>query len=209
MLLQPLWAADAPHSHPVTNIYIVRTAEQMQAPHVITYRVVEWTQERGRWIFPDLGYFDTGYGSGQIWFVGAGGTVQNRRRFDWTQEFYLTQEAGPQSCNRRSLWLWPVVNLRFPKRLASQVVLYPTIPLNHAQHRSLDFDRAKLEWSASSQWLVGAGYAGGLAGSDTWQSNPFLTTTRKTRAGDFEFWLQRTNGGGQVQFRYVLMRGDK
>ena len=30
---------------------------------------------RGRWIFPDVGYYDTGYGKEHIWFTGAGADI--------------------------------------------------------------------------------------------------------------------------------------
>src|SRR5882672_9356998 len=125
------WAAES-GSHPVANIYILRTAEQLQGPHVITYRVFEWAQERGRWIVPDFGYFDTGYGKEQIWFAGAGANLVHSRHIDWEQDLYVSQEAGPESKNRRALWIWPVVSMRFPGRLSAQVAAYPTLPLNRA-----------------------------------------------------------------------------
>lgn len=196
------------NSRPVVNIYIIRTAEQLQAPHVITYRVFEWTQERGRWIVPDFGYYDTGYGKEQIWFAGAGAKLVHSRQVDWEQELYVSQEAGPDSENKRSLWIWPVVNMRFPARLSTQVAAYPTVPLNRAQRWGYDVDRAKLERTLSSKWSVGVGYAGGICDSRTWQSKPFLTATRRSRLGNFELWLQSIPGGSQAQVRYLLVRGE-
>jgi hypothetical protein len=195
-------------SQPAINIYIVRTAEQLQGPHVITYRIFEWTQERGRWIVPDLGYFDTGYGKEQIWFAGAGAKLVHRRHIDWEQELYVSQEAGPDSKNKRSLWIWPVVDMRFPAQLSAQVAAYPTLPLNRAQRWGFDVDRVKLERTVGSRWSVGVGYAGGVCDSHKWQSEPFLTTTRRTPRGNFEVWLQSTPGGSQVQVRYLLVRGE-
>src|ERR1700745_3830623 len=121
VLLLPVasWAAED-GTHPVTNIFILRTAEQLQGPHVLTYRVFEWSQERGKWIFPDFGYFDTGYGKEQIWFAGGGVNLVHPRRLDWEQALYVSQEAGPESKNRRALWIWPVVNIRFPAGLSAQ-----------------------------------------------------------------------------------------
>jgi hypothetical protein len=201
-------AAEALHSHPV-DIYIVRTAEQLQSPHILTYRVVEWEQMRGRWIAPDLGYYDSGYGKEQIWIAGAGAVLVQRRRFSWEQELYVSQEAGPESHNRRSLWIWPVVNLQPKPRLSAQVAAYPTIPLNHAQRWGYDIDRAKIEWAVSPHWRAGFGYSGGLCSERTWQNYPFFTVTRKTPAGNFEAWLQSTPGGGQVQMRYLLVREER
>jgi hypothetical protein len=205
----PIWAADKAQPEPVVDIYLLRTGEALQSPHVVTYRVFEWTQTRGRWIAPDFGYYDTGYGQDQIWFAGAGAEVLSRRHIDWSQEIYLTQEAGPESQNKRSLWLWPVVDLRFVPRLTSEIAAYPTIPLDKAQRRGADVDRAKLEWAASPDWTAGLGYSGGICTARTWQSRPFLTVTRKTRSrGNFEFWLQSIPDGAQVQFRYLLVRDE-
>jgi hypothetical protein len=196
------------HPQPVVNIYIIRTAEQLQTPHVITYRVFEWTQERGRWIVPDFGYFDTGYGREQIWFAGAGAKLVHSRHVDWEQELYISQEAGADSENKRSLWIWPVVDVRFPARFSAQVAAYPTLPLNRAQRWGYDVDRAKLERRLSSRWSFGVGYAGGICDSRTWQSKPFVTTTRRTRRGNFEVWLQSIPGGSQAQVRYLMVRGE-
>lgn len=195
-------------SQPV-NIYVLRTAEQLGSPHVLTYRVVEWEQMRGRWIPFDVGYYDTGYGQDQMWFAAAGMVPKAGPRFRWEQEFYVLQEAGPQSQNRRAFWIWPVFELQPRRRLSAQIAAYPTIPLDRAQHWSYDIDRAKLEWSVTTHWRAGAGYSGGLCGGTAWRSEPFLTVTRSTRAGSIEFWLQSTPGGGQVQMRYALVRGER
>jgi hypothetical protein len=212
LLLFPLgiWAQETTPAKPVLDIFLLRTGEALQTPHVVTYRVFEWTQTRGRWIAPDFGYYDTGYGKEQIWFGGIGAEVLSRRHIDWEQEIYVSQEAGPDSQNRRSLWIWPVVDLRLRPRLTSEIAAYPTIPLDKAQRWGTDVDRAKLEWTASSHWTTGLGYSGGICNTRAWQSRPFLTVTRKTQTrGNFEFWLQRIPGGTQVQFRYVLVRGEK
>ncbi len=193
---------------PVTDIVLLRTGEQLQAPHIVTYRVAEWAQMRGRWILPDFGYYDTGYGKEQIWFTGVGADILHTKHFDWEQEFYVSQEAGPESQNRRALWIWPVLDFRFRPRLTGQFVAYPTIPLNHAQRWGYDVDRSKIEWSISSHWKSGIGYAGGICTTRTWQHDPLLTVTRTTRAGAVEVWLERISGGAQVQLRYMLVRGE-
>lgn len=200
--------AQAENPRPVVNIYVLRMGEQLQSPHVVTYRVAEWEQMRGRWILPDVGYYDTGYGKDQIWFAGGGADVLHSKHFDWEQELYVLQEAGPESTNKRFMWLWPVLDLRFRPRLTAEVAPYPTLPLNRAQGWSFDIDRAKIEWAATSHWKAGVGYSGGVSPSSTCQHRPFLTVTRSTRAGSFEAWLQEYNGGAQVQLRYLLVHGE-
>ncbi len=194
---------------PVVDIYVARAAEQIQAPHVVTYRVAEWVQMRGRWIYPDIGYYDTGYGKDQIWFAGAGGDIVRSKRIDWEQEIYISQEAGPESANKRSLGIWPVLDVRVRPRLTGELDTYPTIPLDRAQRWGWDVDRMKLEWAANSHWRGGPGYAGGLCASRSWQHEPFLTVTRTTRLGSVEVWLERIHGGAHVQLRYYLVHEEK
>lgn len=202
----PLSAESVPH--PATDIFILRSGEQLQSPHIVTYRVAEWAQQRGRWILPDIGYYDTGYGQDQLWFTGVGADLVHTKYVDWEQELYISQEAGPASQNRRSLWIWPVLDFRFRPRLTGQFVAYPTIPLDRAQRWGYDVDRSKIEWHATSHWRAGVGYAGGICSTRTWQHNPLLTVTRTTRAGQFEVWLERIQGGAQVQMRYYLVHGE-
>ena len=199
-------SAQADDRRPVVDIYVLRMGEQLQSPHVVTYRVAEWEQMRGRWIFPDVGYYDTGYGKDQIWFAGAGADVVHSKHFDWQQELYFLQEAGSESRNKRFLWIWPVLDFRFRRRLTAEFVAYPTIPLDRALGWGIDIDRSKIEWAAGSHWKAGVGYAGGLTTASTCQHSPFLTVTRATREGNFEVWLQQISGGAQVQLRYLLVR---
>lgn len=203
-----LRAAPPADSSPVQNIYIVRTTGQLHSPHVVNYRLVEWAQARGSWIVPDFGYYDTGYGRDQLWFAGIGKDLVTRQRFTWSQEVYFAQEAGPESRNQRSLWLWPVIGVRFTPRLSSETVLYPTLPLNRAQRWGFDIDRTKIEWAASPHWLAGAGYSSCVGAKQSWQHKPFFTATRKTHVGAVELWIQRISGGAQVQVRYQLVQGD-
>ncbi|HEY2857549.1 MAG TPA: hypothetical protein VGJ21_03985 [Terracidiphilus sp.] len=206
-LAAPAWANQAEKSE-VSDILILRTGEELNAPHVFTYHVVEWEHVRGRWILPDMGYVDNGYGRDQTWFVAGGAKALVTQHLDWTQELFVTQEAGPDSHNKRSMRLWPIVNVRLPNRLSSQMVPYPTVPLDAAQRWSIDIDRAKLEWTANTRWVAGVGYSGGLNKNRDWASRPFLTTTRRTPAGSFEFWLERMPGGAQLQVRYVLVKNE-
>jgi hypothetical protein len=201
-------SGESDHNRPVVDIYVLRTGEQLQSPHVFTYRVAEWEQMRGRWIFPDVGYYDTGYAKDQIWFTGAGADILHAKHVDWQQEIYISQEAGPESGHKRSIWIWPVFDVRFRPRLTGQFVAYPTIPLDRAQRWEYSVDRTKIEWAISPHWQVGAGYAGGLCASRSWQNNPFLTVSRTTRAGKIETWLEQMSGGAQVQLRYLLVRDE-
>lgn len=200
--------AEPPTTQPV-NIFIVRTAEQVSSPHIITYKVLEWEQMHGRWIAPDFGYYDSGYGRDQIWFTGAGAVLYESPHVHWEQELYISQEAGPESTNRRALWIWPVVNLQPTPRISAQIAAYPTIPLNRSQRLGFDVDRAKVEWRMNSRWRAGVGYSGGMCSQQTWRSEPFVTLTRTTRVGNFEAWLQSTHSGVQMQMRYLLVRGEK
>jgi hypothetical protein len=192
-------SAQADHRQAVIDIYVLRAGEQLQSPHIVTYRVFEWEQMRGRWIAPDVGYYDTGYGKDQIWFAGAGGEVVHSKHVDWVQELYVLQEAGPESTDKRFMWLWPVLDFRFRPRVTGELVAYPTIPLDRAQRWAYDVDRSKIEWAATSHCL---------GASSSCQHSPFLTVTRATRAGNFEVWLQRVPTGAQVQLRYTLVHKE-
>ena len=67
-------------------------------------------------------------------------------------------------------------------------------------------ERAKIERAMGAHWLAGIGYASSVASGQSWKSKPLATVTRRTRAGNFEFWLQRIPGGAQTQFRYLLVK---
>lgn len=195
----------APAGTPVADIYIARTAEQLTSPNVVTYRFVEYAQARGRWIFPDVAYYDTGYGQDQLWLAAVGAKVIGKPRFAWTQQLYFAQEAGPDATNKRSVRIWAVLDARYPHRFTSQVVPYPTIPLDRAQRAGFNFDRARMQWSATTHWRTGIGYSGGIAKDRSWQSMPFVSVTRTTRAGEFDLWVQQNASGAQVQIRYLLV----
>lgn len=204
----PLLASepDTPSPSPSESVYIVRTGERLVAPYTTSYRLVEYVQLHGRWIFPDVGYYDIGHLSEQLWFAAAGGEVYRGAHARWTQEVYFSQEAGSAAKNQRSLWIWPVVDLRFTPRLSAETVVYPTVPLNCAQRWGFDVDRSKLEYLLRRNLTVGAGYAATVGAETDWQNKPFLTTTVNNRTGSWEFWVQRINGGAQLQARYQLER---
>lgn len=196
-----------PSHTPTADIFIARTAESLQSPHRFTYHMFEWAQQRGRWILPDIGYYDNGYGKDQQWFLG-GGPEFFSKHVNYTQEFYVFQEAGPEAHNQRGLWLWTVFNLSAGKRLMNETVFYPTLPLNKAQGWAFDLDRSKTEWLVDPHWKLGGGDSASC--SSACKHRPFFAVTRKTDfGGDYEFWLQRIPAGAQVQFRWQLVRKER
>lgn len=196
-------------SHAPTDIVVVRGSEALQSPHVMGYRMVEWAQLRSIWLLPDIGYYDTGNGKDQLWFVG-GGIDLPKPHVEWSEEIYVAQAAGPEAHNERSMWLWTVFEFNLRKRLTAELVCYPTLPLNRSQDWGFDIDRGKLEWAVKPHWLIGPGYSGtSFSSKSSWQSKPFATVTRKTGTGNYEFWLQRIPGGTQAQFRYMLVHREK
>lgn len=206
--LQPSFAEPA-EPHPLSSIYIVRTGEPLQAPHVLTYHMLEYAQMRGRWIFPDVGYYDAGHWNDGQWFLGAGAEVLHTRKAVWTQEVYFAQEAGSGAQNQRYLWIWPVLDLSFTQRLTAQAVAYPTVPLDQTARWGFDVDRAKLEYAFRPHLRAGAGYCSSKSATSDWINKPLLTATFVHRTGDWEFWLERIPGGAQVQLRYQLVHRDR
>jgi hypothetical protein len=122
-----------------------------------------------------------------------------------TQELFFAQDTGPAAHGARYLWIWPVADFQFTPKLTGEAVVVPCLPLNRAARIQYDFDRAKVEYALSPKFLLGGGYSASKYASDAWLSKPFLTTTVSTREGAFEFWLQKTPGGGQIQMRYQLV----
>lgn len=186
------------------SYYTARTAEQFQAPHVLTYHLLEFAQQRGPWIFPDLGAVDYGHGNYREIFLGAGAVYYHNKTVTLTQILYFAQDTGSAAKHARYLWPWPVVNLQFTPRLSSETVAYVCAPLNKGAYAQYVVDRIKLEYAFNRRFTLGAGYSASKNAHEAWKQKPFLTTTLNSRAGAFEFWLQRLPGGGQLQLRYLL-----
>jgi hypothetical protein len=199
----PRLAAE-PADKPMT-IYVVRTGEQLQGPHVLTYRLFEFIQQRGRWILPDLGYYDVGRFDVQLWYAGAGAELRHFRHAVWTEEVYLVQQEGSTAHNQHALFLWSQIDAKLKPRLTVQAIAYPTVPLNRAQRWGFDIDRAKMEYAVRPHLLAGVGYSASVGADCTWQNRPFVTSTVINRAGSWEFWLERMPGGAQVQMRYQIV----
>lgn len=212
LLLVPGFAATAQaesSADPVVSTYVVRTAVPLQAPHRLTYRLAEFSQQRGRWIVPDIGIYDSSTGKDKLLFAGAGADFRFGRKVDYTQIFYIAQDVGPGSHGARTFWIWPVLDADLSRRWMTEVVLYPSIPLNRAAQAAFDIDRAKLQYAFDRRISLGAGYSSTIYEGSTWANKPFLTATVFSRAGSFEFWLQRIPEGGQVQVRYTLIHADR
>lgn len=199
-----------PTPSPVTDVVVLRTALNAQHPFRTNYRLIEWNQQRGRWLVPDIGYYDDGYGGHQLWFGGGGAEIIHGPHLVWTEELYANQAAGKKTHNERMFWFWTVFDLKLRRNLTAQIVGYPTLPLNHAQDWGLDIDRTKLEWEFKRGWKIGPGYAA-TTFSDTsvWESRPFLTVTHKSGINSYEMWFERIQDGAQVQLRYMLVRDEK
>jgi hypothetical protein len=195
------------HYNPATYIYIARTGMQFQAPHVWTYHLLEYAEQRGRWIIPDLGVYDCG--NYRELFIGGGPVYHHGKIATLTQELFFAQDTGAAAHGARYLWIWPVTDFQFTPRLSAEAVVVPCLPLNRAARIQYDFDRAKLEYALDRRFTLGGGYSASKYASDAWLSKPFLTTTVSSRLGAFEFWLQKTPGGGQIQMRYQLVHAAR
>jgi len=199
-----------PASSPVSDVVVLRTALAAVQPFRTNYRLVEWNQQRGRWLVPDIGYYDNGYFGHQLWFGGGGAEIVHGPHMVWTEELYANQAAGPATHNERMFWFWTVFDFKLRPRLAAEIVGYPTLPLNHSQNWGLDIDRAKLEWEFKRDWKIGPGYAATtFCNQGVWESRPFVTLTHKAGHNTYELWAERIADGAQVQLRYMLVRDEK
>lgn len=200
-------AGESQHAaSPVETTWVVRTGQRMQAPMAATYRLIEYSQQRGRWIVPDVGYYDIGHTRSEIWFAGAGFEMRPNRHIDWTQIFYIAQTAGREAHNERMFWIWPVVDVAFNPRWSAEAVVYPTIPLNRSQRWGLDVDRVKLEYRMKPHMRAGLGLKAATGGGMGWERDPFLTMTCLRDKRNVEFWVQRIPDGAAVQVRYQIVR---
>ena len=188
------------------STWVVRTGQRLQAPYSPTYRLVEYSQQRGRWIVPDFGYYDSGSFGYQLWFTGGGVEMHPAKRITWTQIVYAAQAAGHMSHGERSLFVWPVVDATITRRLTAETVFYPTIPLNRAQRWGFDLDRVKVEYRVRPNLVAGAGFSASTGAGMGWEKRPFATVTTLRGGRSMEFWGERIPGGAQLQVRYQLTR---
>ena len=199
--------SDSPH-HPIVSTLVARTGIPLQAPHKLTYELVEFSQQHGRWVVPDIGTYGTRDESDKLVFAGAGAEFLFRRKIDYTQILYISQAIGPGSHGARTLWIWPVLDVNLAPRWMSEVVVYPTIPLNRAAEAGFDIDRAKLQYAFTRHFSAGAGYSASIYESCSWTNKPLITATVFSRSSAYEFWVERIPAGAQVQVRYTLTHSE-
>jgi hypothetical protein len=192
-----------------STILIFRTGQRLASPFVRTYHYLEFVQARGKWVYPDLGYVDYGHGNYREVFGGAGRTLYNSERVTLVGVLYFAQALGPVAEDAR--YLWPLTNLQFriTPKFTSETFYWPYVPLNDSARFQHVLERSKLEYALRERWKVGVGYGGYRHGESDWEHKPFLTSTVSTRAGAFEFWLQKMPDGAQVQLRYTLVHQQR
>jgi hypothetical protein len=195
-------AATAPSPSPTTSILLLRTGENLQSPFTSTYRLFEFFQIRGKWIYPDLGCVDFATGKYRECFAGFDRIFFDGKRVTLTGAFYFVQATGPAAHSARYFWPNPILDIRFTPKLTSQTSYFPYVPLNRAARIQQVLERTKLEYAFAKHLKAGGGYGAYQFGNGPWQSKPFITTTVKTRAGSFEFWIQKMPQGAQIQMRY-------
>lgn len=187
------------------SIFLARTGESLVGPYIGTIHYLEFFQIRKKWIYPDIGYVDFAHGNYREFFIGGGRTLYDSKIATWDQELLYVQATGPAAESARYLQPWSMLQVRFTPKFTSETVYFGYFPLNDSAHIHHVIERAKLEYALKRRWKIGAGYAGVKFAGVPWVNKPLITTTISTRAGAFEFWLQRIPGGGQVEIRYALI----
>jgi hypothetical protein len=190
---------------PTKSFFLARTGERVNAPQIGIIHYFEFFQIRKKWIYPDIGYVDFAHYNYREFFIGGGRTLYDGKFATWDQELLYLQATGPAARSASYLQPWSMVRVRFAPKLTSETVYVLYLPLNDTARFHHLIERAKLEYALKKRWKVGAGYAGTKPVGGKWLNKPFLTTTISTKAGAFEFWLQRIPGGEQVEVRYALI----
>lgn len=191
-------------STPTTSVVLARTGVNLKQPHTGTYRLIEFLQVRGKWVYPDVGCVDFATGKYRECFIGGGRTLYNGKKLTVTGELYFVQATGPTARSARYLWPNAVVDLRLTPKLTAQTSYVLYVPLNQSARVQQVLERVKVERTLG-RWKVGAGYGAYQYGTGLWQSKPFVTTTVSTKAGSFEIWIQKMPVGSQLQVRYSFV----
>ena len=168
------------------------------------YHYVEVFQQRGRWIFPDVGYIDFDQAKQyREYFVGAGAVLFSSKHLTVIEEGYLDKAAGPSSGDALYFQPWTLVAFSLTPKLGAEAVYFPYLPLNKAARIQHVLERAKLEYDFK-HFKLGGGYGAYQFGDGPWQNKPFVSGTIKVgKMGDVELWLQRSgNGDALIQVRY-------
>jgi len=192
--------------HKTATIVMGRWGEKAEASGINNYHFAEVFQVRRRWIYPDIGYVDFGHNNYREFFVGGGYEVLKGKHISAAAELLYEQATGPFTHNDRWLVPWTIMQFHITPRLGGEASYFAYAPLTSTAIVQHVLERSKLEYRVKSHWKIGAGYAGKKTENTPWQNKPFLTTTFITKAGDFEFWLQRLPQNIlQIQVRYKLI----
>jgi hypothetical protein len=192
-----------------TTLFFARTGQSIVTPYVGTIHYLEFIQIRNRWIYPDIGYIDFAHGNYREFFIGGGRTLVDAKKVSWDQELLYVQATGPAAKSARYLQPWSMVRVQFTPKFSNETVYFLYLPINHAARVQNVLERAKFEYALRKHWKIGAGYAAYKFANTRHQNKPLLTTTISTKAGAFEFWLQKIPNGAQVQLRYALIHKSR
>ena len=193
---------------PTKTFFMARAGENLSGPYVGTIHYLEFFQIRKKWIYPDIGYVDFSHGNYRELFIGGGRTLYDGKFATWDQELLYVQAMGPAAASARYLQPWSMLRVRFTPKWTNETVYFAYFPLNDSAHIHHVFERVKFEYAPKKRWKIGVGYAGVKLQGVPWVNKPLITTTISTRAGAFEFWLQRIPGGEQVEVRYELIHAS-
>ena len=199
---------DSP-AEPTKSFFLARTGESLKGPYIGTIHYLEFFQIRNKWIYPDIGYVDFAHDSYREFFIGGGRTLIDDKLATWDQELLYVQAAGSAAGSARFLQPWSMLRFRFTPKFTSETVYFAYFPLNDSARIHHVFERVKFEYALKKRWKAGVGYAGVKLPGVPWVNKPMITTTISTKAGAFEFWLQRIPGGEQIEARYVLIHTSR
>jgi hypothetical protein len=205
---EPAPAAVNPAS-PTLTFFLARTGQQLNSSFANSFHYLEFFQVRHRWIYPDIGYVDFGHSSYREFFIGGGRTIIENKRASLDLELLYVRSFGSVSGNADYMQPFTVLRLYFTPKVTSEAEYFAYLPMNGTGHFHNVLERMKLEYAVKKPWKIGAGYAGRDILTNQWQSRPFITTTISTKAGAFEFWLQRIPSGAQVELRYRLVHASR
>jgi hypothetical protein len=194
---------------PTKSFLLARTGESLTAPYIATIHYFEFFQVRKKWVYPDIGYVDFGKGNYREFFIGGGRTLYDGKFASWDQELMYDQATGPAARSARYLQPYAIFRVYFTPKFRNETDYFLYLPLNDSARIHFVLERAKFEYSLAKKWKIGAGYAGNKFPGVPWVKKPFISTTISTRAGAFEFWLQKIPGGAQVQIRYALVHTSR
>ena len=189
---------------PTESLFFARTGESLNGPYTATIHYLEFLQIRRKWIVPDVGYIDFGHANYREFYVGGGRTLFDNKYASFDQELLYLGTLGPAAQGAKYLQPWSMLRVRFTPKFTNETVYFLYLPINDAARFHHVLERAKFEYAVMRHWKIGAGYAGVQLPGAAWINKPLLTTTISTKAGAFEFWLQKTPGGAQIEARYAL-----